>query len=191
MKSFKHTLYNYEKNPPEEMWDKISGQLNEQKIVRMQGLRGKSKLTFYATTAAAALVIIFTGSIFFTKKSSEKKLTQNTFSQAVSSTDSIYNNESLEEIIKNSHDGKSLLASLNENNISKKYITIAGPDGTPVKISSKVATLILWADNEYPPKPVWNNKIDKWQQMMLSNISSPTSAGLMEVIQSSLSNNLE
>ena len=73
---------------------------------------------------------------------------------------------------------------------SKKYITIAGPEGQPVKISAKVATLILSADKEYPPKPVWNSKIDKWQQIMLSNTISPTSSGMMDMFQM-VSNNME
>ena len=65
---------------------------------------------------------------------------------------------------------------------SKKYITIAGPEGQAVKISPKAATLILSADNDYPPNPVWNKKINKWKQIMLSNTMSPTSTSLVDIL---------
>ena len=58
-----------------------------------------------------------------------------------------------------------------------------GPEGQPVKISTKAATLIVSADDEYPPKPVWNKKIEKWKQIMLSSTLSPTSTNLLEIVQ--------
>jgi hypothetical protein len=103
------------------------------------------------------------------------------------SKDSIkLNNETLENIIKTSKD-KNATAQTNSNTISKvkKYITIAGPEGQPVRISPKVATLIESADNEYPPKAVWNKKIEQWKKIMLTSTLSPTSTNLLDIVQAS------
>ncbi len=79
------------------------------------------------------------------------------------------NNKTLEAIIKSSKNKNQLVKNYESPETKvKKYITIEGPECQPVKISSKVATLIESADNEYPPKAVWNKKIDKWKQIMLS-----------------------
>jgi hypothetical protein len=99
--------------------------------------------------------------------------------------DSLYqNNKTLAAIIKSTKD-KNLLANNTNNPLlnSKKYITIEGPGGQPVKISSKAATLIVSADNEFPPKPVWSKKIEKWKRIMLSSTFSPTSTSLLDIAQ--------
>ena len=79
----------------------------------------------------------------------------------------------------------------NPKNI-KKYLTVANPEGQPVKISPKVATLIISADHGFPPKPVWNKKISKWQKIMLSSTVLPTSANLIDLVKLAAKNdNLE
>ena len=193
MQNFKDKLYNYETPPPGDVWSKISEELDDQKIVRLKGLRGKSKFIYYGATAAAALLIIFLSNIFFNKNAEDpvtgKNMTSNGSYFSSSSDDSLNSNYQLLEKIINTPKDEKLLAYNNiQEGFSKKYITIEGPQGQPVKISAKVATLIVSADKEYPPKPVWNEKIDEWQKIMLSNTSSPTSAGLMDVIQTAASN---
>lgn len=193
MQNFKDKLYNYETPPPGDMWSKISAELDDQKVVQLKGLRGKSKFIYYGVTAAAALVIIFVSNLFFKKNSEDPAVVKNSISNgsyfSSSSEDSINQNYQLLEKIINTPKNEKLLAYNNaKEGFSKKYITIEGPQGQPVKISAKVATLILSADKEYPPKPVWNEKIDEWQKIMLSNTSSPTSAGLMDMIQMAATN---
>ncbi len=195
MQNFKNKLYNYETPPPDDMWSKISGELDDQKVVHLKGFRGRSKFIYYGAAAAAALIIIFVSSIFLNKNSNEFSPEQNSkpssfFSSAT--VDSINRNYQMLEKIINTPKDKKLLASNNvvTDGFSKKYITIAGPEGQPVRISAKVATLILSADKEYPPKPVWNETIDKWQQIMLSNTFSPTSSGIMDMLQMA-GNNVE
>ena len=63
------------------------------------------------------------------------------------------NNKTLEAIIKSSKD-KNQLAKNYENpeTKDKKYITIAGPECQPVKISSKVARLLSLPIMNIPPK---------------------------------------
>ncbi|MGH2648040.1 MAG: hypothetical protein ACRDE8_10755 [Ginsengibacter sp.] len=193
MKNFKEKLYNYEADPPGEMWQNINAELNvgNAKIVSMTRFRKRSKFIFYGITAAASLIIIFIISIFFNNSEKNKNTNSASASQVQNLSskqiqDSInLNNKILEDIINTTKD-KNLLA-LNYENSSitkgKKYITIAGPEGQPVKISPKVATLIESADNDFPPKPVWNKKIDKWKKIMLSSTLSTTSTNLLDIVQ--------
>lgn len=189
MQNFKDKLYNYETPPPGDMWNKISEELDDQRVVQLKGLRGKSKFIYYGVTAAAALLIILVSNIFFNKNSkdpaSADNMTKSGSYFSSMSADSInLNYQLLEKIINAPKDEKLFAYNDVADGFSKKYLTIAGPQGQPVKISAKVATLILSANKEYPPKPVWSEKIDKWQQIMLSNTSSPTSAGLMDMMLS-------
>ncbi len=94
------------------------------------------------------------------------------------------NQKILESIIHNPKEKEEIVSNnLQATNIPKKYITISGPEGQPVKISPKVATLIVSADHEFPPKPIWSKKIERWKRIMLSSTVSPTSAGLADLIQ--------
>ena len=189
MQTFKDKLYHYESVPPEGMWDKITSELDKKKTAPLRGLRGRSKLMFYAVTAAAALIIIFVNNAFFNDTESEHH-SEGSVVKAVNAflpatKDSINLNYQLLEEIINTPQSQKLLASNSStiNGLNKRYLTVAGPEGQPVKISAKAATLILSADNDYPPRPVWSDKIDKWQQIMLSNTSSPTPSGLLDIIQ--------
>ena len=192
MQNFKEKLYNYEATPPPEIWDNISAELDSKssKPFPIPGLRRRSKFIFYGLTAAASLIIIFVSSVLFNKSGDNIKSkvlpslqADNIAAQKVKDSLNL-NNKTLEAIIKSSKD-KNLLAKNYENSSSKvkKYITIEGPQGQPVKISSKVATLIESADNEYPPKPVWNKKIEKWKQIMLSSTFFRTSTSLLDIAQ--------
>ncbi|KAA9041333.1 hypothetical protein FW778_04680 [Ginsengibacter hankyongi] len=192
MQNFKEKLYNYEAEPPVEVWQNIIAELesSEPKTVSLTGFRKRSKFIFYGITAAASLIVIFLISIFF--NTSQKNINtasnganqlQNLSSKQIQDSLNL-NNKILKEIINSTKD-KNLLA-LNYENSSvhgKKYLTIAGPECQPIKISPKVATLIESTDNEYPPKPIWNKKIEKWKQIMLSSTLSPTSTNLLDIVQ--------
>lgn len=184
MEDYKNKLLNYQETPPADIWNKISNELNDEKAIQIPGLRRKSKLLFYGLTAAASLVIIFLSTVLFNKNQEDKSIVKapvNIEQTATTNKDSIeLNQQMLEKIIETPD--KKLLASNFRN--PKKYITIAGPEGEPVKISAKAATLIVSADNDYPPKPVWNKKIDKWKKIMLSNTSTPTATNLVDILQS-------
>src|ERR1017187_3074251 len=192
MQNFKEKLYNYEAEPPGEIWQNINAELNggNTKIALIAGLGKRSKFIFYGITAAASLIIIFIISIFFNTSDKNQNRASNSANQFQNLSskqiqDSInLNNKILEDIINSTKD-KNLLALTYENSSAKgkTYLTIAGPEGQPVKISPKVATLIESADNEYPPKPVWNKKIEKWKQIMLSSTLSPTSTNLLDIVQ--------
>ena len=200
MQNFKEKIYNYEVEPPSQIWQHITHELDggTTKIVSMKGFRKRSDLIFYGFTAAASLIIIFLVSVFFNASKKDPGTASNLLSQSHNILpkqiqDSLnLNNKILKEIINSAKD-KNLLALNYEmsSRYGKKYLTVAGPECQPVKISPKVATLIESTDNEYPPKPVWNKKIEKWQQIMLGSTLSPTSTNLLDIVQlsSTLDNN--
>ena len=201
MQNFKNKLYNYKAPPPKEIWDRIAKELQiseePEKVVNISTHR-KSTFLFYGATAAASVVIIFLGSLFFNKN---KKLNPTTnipakmdklLAQKIKDSINL-NQRILESIIHNPKEKKEIIAkNQDQKNTIKKYLTVANPAGQPVKISSKVATLIISADNGFPPKPVWNKKISKWQKIMLSSTVSPTSANLIDLLKLAAKNdNLE
>ena len=188
---FKETLYNYEVNPPENIWANIDAALSAESA--QLPLRKKPRIYLYVASAAASVIIIVIGFIVFNKRPKELSASPafaNQITNGKKTQDSILlNNKILEEIITTTED-KNLLALNYEYSLKgRKYLTIAGPEGQPVKISPKAATLIESADNEFPPKPVWNKQVDKWQQIMLSNMLSPTSANLLDIVQMPVSGN--
>lgn len=197
MQNFKERLYNHEATPPREIWNNISAELDNQdpKLFPMTGVRKRSAFIFYGLTAAASLIIIFVSSVLFNNrgenihpKTSLPSLQPDNLAAQKDKESVNLNNKTLEAIIKSSKDKNSLAKNYESFLLrEKKYITIEGPDCQPVKISSKVATLIESADNDYPPKPVWNKKIDKWKQIMLSNTFSPTATSLLDIAQLSAS----
>lgn len=67
-----------------------------------------------------------------------------------------------------------------ENN---NYITIAGPEDQPVKISAKAAALIESSDQNNPPHTVWNKKINKWRDIMKSNTLAPTPGNFLDIVE--------
>jgi len=189
MQNFKNKLHDFEAHPPKETWAKISSELDNEKVIQLPGIRRRSRLLFYGLTAAASLLILLIVNVFnnsTTVPSNDKAAMVSSTQPAVNNNDSVNQNKQLLENIINTPASQKLLASnfQKNNGNQKKYITVAGPEGQPVKISPKVATLILSADNQYPPKPIWNEKIDEWQQIMLNNTTSASPAGLMDLMQS-------
>ncbi|HEU5365103.1 MAG TPA: hypothetical protein VFU62_06205 [Hanamia sp.] len=191
MQNFKNKLYHHETPPPGEIWENIAEELQNEKVISLYSHR-KSKLLFYGVTAAASIVIIFAGSLFF-KKNKESNSATNVETKhellAEKINDSInLNQKILESIIHNPREKKEIISKELSENKTKKYLTVANPEGQPVKISPKVATLIISADHEFPPKPVWNKKIDKWQKIMLATTISPTSISLIDLVQLAANN---
>lgn len=192
MQNFKNKLYNYESPAPEDIWDRIARELQNEKVIEVP-LHRRSKVFFYSVTAAASVLLVLFASLFF-KNQKQNNLNDagknNTVLLAKKTKDSIQLNQKiLESIIHNPKEKEEIISGNTLKNFGKKYLTVAGPEGQAVKISPKVATLILYADNEFPPRPVWSNKICKWQEIMLSSTISPTSANLVDLIQMAANSN--
>jgi hypothetical protein len=187
MPTFQDMLYHYEVTPPEETWDNIADKLYNEEAIQLYEHR-KPRLLFYGIAAAASIIIIFLASLFFNDSST----TSNKYNIAISKDSIIQNKEILNSIINNPEEKKEIVSNnFDWGKTLKKYLTVEGPSGQPVKISPKVATLILYADNEYPPKPIWSDKICKWQKIMLNTTVPPTSANLLDMIMAASGNNVE
>lgn len=178
MKTVKEKLYDFQEVPPAATWDKIAGQLGSSTVVSMQG-RKKTRRLALITAAAAVMALALINFVFVNNRSAPPGQITSVHADHVPEK----NNQLLESII-NTPIAKKLKASQSlASNGSVEYFTIEGPEGEPVKISPKVATLIVSADNEYPPKPVWDKQISEWQQIMLTNSITPSSASLIDIIQ--------
>jgi hypothetical protein len=182
MQNFKNKLYDFEVTPPENIWSDISKDLAGNKIIKITD-RKKSKRLYYLAIAAASLVIIFLGSLFFKHNSPSSENSTTTVSNEKMRDSMALNHRILESIIHSPKEKHEIvLNDLQSPDIPKKYITVAGPEGQPVKISPKAATLIIAANNDFPPKPTWSKKVDKWQKIMLSSTISPTFAGIADLV---------
>lgn len=186
MQNFKNKLYNYETPPPVEIWKDIAEELQKEKMKNKPDNR-KSTFIFFAA-AAASVIIIFLGSLFL-KKNHESMHEPNIATKvdrllAQKLQDSIsLNQKILESIIHNPKEKKEIVSNRLSHSTTKKYLTVAGPEGEPIRISPKVATLIISTDHEFPPKPIWSKKITKWQKIMLSSTISPTSANFVDLME--------
>ena len=186
MQTFQDKLYHYEVRPPEETWENIADKLYNEEAIKLYK-HGKPRLLFYGIAAAASIVIIFLASLFFNDSRSTSE-----YNLSISKDSIIQNKQILNSIINNPEEKKEIVSNnFDLGNTLKKYLTVKGPSGQPVKISPKVATLILYADNEFPPKPIWSNKINKWQKIMLNTTVPPTSANLLDMIMAASKNNIE
>ena len=190
MQNFKQKLYEYESTPPKNIWDNIARELDnsEPRVIQIPAFRKRSKFIFYSLTAAASLLIIFISSLLFEKNKNIKDQQTSSVSfiddsAARKDRNDSLNNKTLKSIIESTKDKSLVAGTFTQRGNIKKYITIAGPGGQPVKISSKVATLIVSANNDYPPRPVWDKKINKWKEIMLSSTISPTATNLLDVMQ--------
>ncbi len=187
MPHFQEKLYNYEAAPPQEVWENITAELDANEAVkRIHPFRRRSKVVYYSLVAAASLIIIFVSSLFFNnkQKNNDQQVaasTQADTGNSVARIDDSMNNESLASIIKTNKENS--FPTETHKVDEKKYFTVAGPGGQPVRISSKAAKLILSADNEYPPRPVWDKKINQWSDIMLSSTISPTATNLLDIVQ--------
>lgn len=186
MQSVKEKLYNFEATPPAKTWENIALELDEPeaKIKPIQSRKRRPVWAFYGMTAAAALVILLLSGIFSNKNKDSGNSHANQF-VTTHTEDSVEQNQQMLESIINAPNPEALIAS---EGLANHYIIIKGPEGTPVKISPKLATLIVSADEGRPPKPVWDKTIDKWQKIMLTSTLSPSSVNLMDIVQLASSN---
>lgn len=184
MQNFKNKLYDFEAAPPAHIWSNVRKDLYGNKVIKITD-RKKSKSLYYLTIAAASLAVIFLGSLFFKKNSSvpaNSDIVTNVSPEKMKDSMAL-NHKILESIIHSPKEKHQIvLNNLQSPDIPKKYITVAGPEGQPVKISPKAATLIIAANNDFPPKPTWSKKVDKWQKIMLSSTMSPTFAGIADLV---------
>lgn len=207
MDDVKNKMYNYETPPPDGVWQAIAAELdsNEAKVIP---ITKKKNNTFYYLAAASVAVIIFC-LIFFTNRSSKSADEQYTTSSDIIQGDTsvktntiitvpieekttVKNNDlptkhKTEKDNTNSKQNKEIKKENDDNNMiasnTARYITIEGPQGQPVKISSKMATLIDSSETKISSKPIWNKKINEWREIMKANTLAPTPGNFLDIIE--------
>lgn len=181
MEAAKQKLYHFKEAPPAEAWEEISKKLEKERSASIHN-RKNTRLIALGSSMAAVILIFVVNFLFLRNNNSSENKAVPAVSSLQLSDSQFKNNEILESII-HTPENQKLLAEANLSiKDNQKYITIEGPNGDPVRISPKAATLIVSADSEFPPKPVWNNKIKKWQRKMLTNNVAPTPTNLMEIL---------
>jgi hypothetical protein len=199
MQNFKDKMYNYEVTPPTESWDVIVSRLASEKTVNQLTARRINK-AFYYVIAVAATVTVIIFSLVFSIDSSNQKSKKGSVSSsnlnhkpANNSPENLFNTDdkitipkykSEEPAFSNNKTLKDKSKAINSAvaSTTKKYIMITGPQGKPVKISSKAATLIVSSDEQNPSKPVWNDKVNKWKDIMKDKILAPTTASFLDIV---------
>jgi FtsZ-interacting cell division protein ZipA len=219
MDNLKERMYDFEVTPPDGVWDSISAELDGGSVVPITKKTPGKKLYFIIAAAACIAALIFSGIWFFTSNKnetkefssapinktenenviSEEKPESNTRITAPHTIKKINTDKNNTEVLvkkstKKESDQLPNNSAVEKNNDivtdeNKSYITVAGPEGQPVKVSSKVASLIESSDNSYPPKPVWNKKINKWKDIMKANTLTPTTGNFLDIVD--LTNSLQ
>lgn len=208
MDDVKNKMYNYETTPPDGVWKAIVAELdrNEAKVIPMTK---KKNTTFYYIAAASVAVLIFC-LIFFTNrssKSSDEQLTTSTSSDKTQSDTGVKTNAIItvptEEKTTAKNNDLQAKHKVEKDNINQKqnkeikketyddviasntsrYITVEGPQGQPVKINSKMATLIDSSETKISSKPIWNKKINEWREIMKANTLAPTPGNFLDIIE--------
>lgn len=195
MQTLKDKMYNHKVTPPTECWEKISTLLDKEKITNSIPPK-KNKALYYSLAIAATVVILVFGLIFWFNKNSLNKNETAAIHKRNSNNDDSNKQENYdvsvnqitvpkitpadETLAHETESKKSEKSMLEANN--KKYITIAGPQGQPVKISTKAAELIVSSDDQNPPKPVWSAKVQKWKDIMKANTLTAT-ADFLDIVE--------
>lgn len=207
MGDIKNMMYNYETTPPVGVWESIAAELDSD-LAKVIPITRRSNKTLYYLAAAAVAIILFC-LVFFTNqfsKSDEKLITS-----SENKSDTLNNvlitvptNEKI--IVKNNNESQSqdrseknqtakkqireVIKSTNLNNdnqiadnTASRYITIEGLQGQPVKVSSKMATLIDSSETKTASKPIWNKKINEWREIMKVNTLAPTTRNFLDIIE--------
>ena len=219
MDKLKDRMYNFEVTPPTDIWQNISAEMDGHGVVvPITKAKKNNKNMFYLLAAAACVTgLIFSGIWVMQSNRNEKTPVSSTAinkNQNIVSTQKLdtdnkikvphvtektanLNKKPATDLVRNNpvkHANKPDSTPVIKNDDiaadeSKTYITVAGPEGQPVKVSSKVASLIESSDNSYPPKPVWNKKINKWKDIMKANTLTPTTGNFLDIVD--LTNSLK
>lgn len=209
MENLKNRMYNYEVTPPQASWEIIASSLDNETVPVVSITKKKKRSLYYVLGAAASIAaIIFSITLWINNSSYNKiehvasfmpfnkipyRLANNYNLKKITSTEKNKKENSFlagniqSKTLKIEENKKSIYQD-NNGNIAletkpKTYITIAGPEGQPVKISPKVATLIESSDDKYPPNAVWSSKINKWKDIMKANILIPTATNFLDIVE--------
>ena len=66
---------------------------------------------------------------------------------------------------------------------SHTYITIAGPQGQPIKVSSKIASILSPSEEKSTSTIKWNKKLIEWKIAMQSNTVAATPGNFLDIVE--------
>lgn len=176
MKNLKDRMYNYEAPPPAESWQIITSALDKQRDDESMHAKKNKNILYVSLAAAAVIIIIFSLFIRFDNSGKFNETANGINQNKITIPKQDGTDQTLIQTANNPNEIKTGLA-------LKKYITICSPQGEPIKVSSKVASLIVSSDEQYPPNPVWNDKVKKWKDIMKANILAPTTANFLDIVE--------
>lgn len=206
-------MYNYEATPPEGVWKAIAAELdgNEAKVIPMNPK--KNKRFYYMAAASVLIIllgIIFFTNRYSKKEYEQQATSSQKDSGSNNNNDHLIMTVPTEEkaTAKNTVENNELVAqnktqkggpnqkpdkdAINNNDSAynnliasnaSRYITIEGPQGQPVKVSSKMASLIDSSETKTASKPIWNKKINEWKEIMKGNTLAPTPGNFLDIVE--------
>lgn len=202
MDDVKNKMYNYEVTPPEGVWEGIAAELDDYNAKVIPLIRKRNYTFYYAAAAVAVLVfaVIFfstrstgPGPQFVTTGKKVDTATQNNFIMTVPVDDKDDDNGNDRQVVQHKTqkgtpgEKKNDAQTKEDSNIiaihTTRYITIEGPQGQPVKISSKMASLIDSTETKGSSKPIWNKKINEWREIMKGNTLAPTPGNFLDIVE--------
>ncbi len=177
MDKLKERMYDYEVTPPEDVWKGITTELDKgSKIIPITKEKNtNNKLIYFLAAAACIAALIFSAVWFISSRKNETKeyssvpvntkqdpvfKETNDVSEKITAPKKVEKNtlgKNNTDLVKNMAPKKQPLKSQNSTPVTNvdaavietpnTYITIAGPEGQPVKVYSKMASLIESSDN--------------------------------------------
>lgn len=189
-------MYNCEVTPPAQSWQAISAALDKEKHIYLS-LKKNNRIFHFSLAAASVTILFFSALIWYDNSDRMDRA-------IAAQTLNVNNGRNSERSISRSGEDKitvpagtegSELLTSGRNEIDekkrnagaehtlKKYITISGPQGQPVKISAKVASLIVYSNDQYPAKTVWSDKVKKWKDIMKAHTLAPTTANFLDIVE--------
>jgi|GEM_PF-5528792 len=149
-------MYNYEVAPPEGVWEAIAAGLNEQGAKVISIEHNRKKSSFSYVMVAAALSLVLIVSLVFRMQ------------------------------VKTGSGSTDGLASVYDTAAKHNYVMITNPEGQEVKVSTKVAPMIVTENNKVDKtsKSEWSKKMEKWKTTMMT----ATTTNFMDIVDIAANN---
>jgi len=199
----RNKIYNYEVTPPAGVWEAIANDLDNSETKVIPLYKKNNKILYLSLAAASAAVIVFSVIFFspFDKPTDKTNLTNIINDTSQNKNETVLMTVPVEDPKKIVKDTKELLIAKNNtgkknNGIEKNpgeitntqpeddyrkstYITVASPEGNSIKLSEKAATLLDTSE----AKPVWNQKVKQWKEIMKGNTLAPTPGNFLDIME--------
>jgi hypothetical protein len=206
-------MYNYEVTPPTDVWEAIAIKLDADEATFIPITKKRNNTFYYIAAASVILILfsLFFFKNQSSKPVNDQLVTElqtnNTKKDTVMNT-TVIMTVPVEERISEKDRGANSPATnkykradnqtqnkktqkpdptdnivVAGNTPMPRYITIEGPQGKPVKVSAKMASLIDSSGSNVTSKPIWNKKINEWREIMKVNTLGPTTGNFLDIVE--------